>query len=223
MWSLLDSMMEDLVEIKTDVKIVDPNIQALITTIQEEGDGREFKYRPMRFDNEETRRITLYGILRGITNYNDDIIHKTVETVFSLIKLGINQRGKLRFALYALCLNKHLDPVLSNTELLKLFKIKSVYLSTVQKNIEKVITIEFDYIGKYLNLFGIEQKNKILIENNLLKIKTTANSKNTTRIVAMVYFMFLTERKLVDVCKTAKIGKSSVMTYLKVIQEQIVL
>ena len=223
MWSLLDSMMEDLVEIKTDVKIVDPNIQALITTIQEEGDGREFKYRPMRFDNEETRRITLYGILRGITNYNDDIIRKTVETVFSLIKLGINQRGKLRFALYALCLNKHLDPVLSNTELLKLFKIKSVYLSTVQKNIEKVITIEFDYIGKYLNLFGIEQKNKILIENNLLKIKTTANSKNTTRIVAMVYFMFLTERKLVDVCRLAKIGKSSVMTYLKVIQEQIVL
>ena len=223
MWSLLDSMMEDLVEIKTDVKIVDPNIQALITTIQEEGDGREFKYRPMRFDNEETRRITLYGILRGITNYNDDIIRKTVETVFSLIKLGINQRGKLRFALYALCLNKHLDPVLSNTELLKLFKIKSVYLSTVQKNIEKVITIEFDYIGKYLNLFNIEQKNKILIENNLLKIKTTANSKNTTRIVAMVYFMFLTERKLVDVCRLAKIGKSSVMTYLKVIQEQIVL
>ena len=223
MWSLLDSMMEDLVEIKPVVKIVDPNIHALITTIQEEGDGREFKYRPMRFDNEETRRITLYGILRGVTNYNDDIINKTVETVFSLIKLGINQRGKLRFALYALCLNKHLDPVLSNTELLKLFKIKSVYLSTVQKNIEKVITIEFDYIGKYLNLFGIEQKNKILIENNLLKIKTTANSKNTTRIVAMVYFMFLSERKLVDVCRLAKIGKSSVMTYLKVIQEQIVL
>ena len=223
MWSLLESMMEDLVEIKPVVKIVDPDIHALITTVLEEGDGREFKYRPIRFDNEETRRITLYGILRGITNYNDDIINKTVETVFSLIKLGINQRGKLRFALYALCLNKHLDPVLSNTELLKLFKIKSVYLSTVQKNIEKVITIEFDYIGKYLNLFNIDQKNKILIENNLLKIKTTANSKNTTRIVAMVYFMFLTERKLVDVCKTAKIGKSSVMTYLKVIQEQIVL
>ncbi len=137
MWSLLDNFLVEINEIKTEVKIVDPNIHALITTVEEEGDGREFQYRPMRFDNEETRRITLYGILRGITNYNDDIIHKTVETVFSLIKLGINQRGKLRFALYALCLNKHLDPVLSNTELLKLFKIKSVYLSTVQKNILK--------------------------------------------------------------------------------------
>jgi len=223
MWSLLNEMMEDLVEIKTEVKTIDPNFDALMSSEIEEGDGREFKYRPMRFDNEETRRITLYGILRGITNYNDDIINKTVSTVFDLIKLGINQRGKLRFALYALCLNKHLDPVLTNTELLKLFKIKSVYLSTVQKNIEKVITIEFDYISKYLNLFGNDQKNKILITENLSKIKTTANSKNTTKIVAMIYHLFLTEKKLIDVCKIAKIGKSSVMTYLKVIQIQIIL
>ena len=223
MWSLLDSMMVDLVEIKTDVKIVDPNIQALITTVEEEGDSRQYDYRPMRFDNEETRRINLYGILRGIISYSDDIINRTVETVFELIKLGINQRGKLRFALYAICLNKHLDPVLSNTELLKLFKIKSVYLSTVQKNVEKVITIEFDYIAKYLDLFGIDQKNKSLIENNLLKIKTVHNSKNTTKIVAMVYHLFLSEKKLIDVCKIAKIGKGSVMTYLKVIQLQLII
>lgn len=115
MWSLFDDFLDEIKEIKTEVKIADPNIQALITTMEGEGDGREFQYRPMRFDNEETRRFILYGILRGITNYNDDIINKTVETVFSLIKLGINQRGKLRFALYALCLNKHLDVVLTNT------------------------------------------------------------------------------------------------------------
>ena len=113
--------------------------------------------------------------------------------------------------------------MLSNTELLKLFKIKSVYLSTVQKNVEKVITIEFDYIAKYLDLFGIDQKNKSLIENNLLKIKTVHNSKNTTRIVAMIYHLFLTEKKLIDMCKIAKIGKGSVSTFLKVIQSQLVL
>ena len=113
--------------------------------------------------------------------------------------------------------------MLSNTELLKLFKIKSVYLSTVQKNVEKVITIEFDYIAKYLDLFGVDKKEKNNIETNLLKIKTTVNSKNTTRIIAMIYYLFLSDRKLIDVCKQAKIGKSSVMTYLKVIQTQIVL
>ena len=133
MWSLLDDMLDEIKEIKTEVKIVDPNIGALMSNEIEYGDSRQYDYRPMRFDNEETRRITLYGILRGIVNYSDEIIYKTVSTVFDLIKLGINQRGRLRFALYALCLNKHLDPVLSNTELLKLFKIKSVYLSTVQK------------------------------------------------------------------------------------------
>ena len=90
MWSLLESMMEDLVEIKTEVKTIDPNIQALITTVEEEGDSRQYDYRPIRFDNEETRRINLYGILRGITSYSDEIIYKTVSTVFDLIKLGIN-------------------------------------------------------------------------------------------------------------------------------------
>ena len=120
MWDIFDDMM-DAVEIKTEVKTIDPNIGALISSEEEYGDGREFQYRPIRFDNEETRRINLYGILRGIISYSDDIIDRTVETVFELIKLGINQRGKLRFALYALCLNKHLDPVLSNTELLKFF------------------------------------------------------------------------------------------------------
>jgi hypothetical protein len=69
----------------------------------------------------------------------------------------------LRFALYAICLNKHLDPVLTNTELLKLFKIKSIYLSTVQNNVEKIITIEFDYTSKYLDLFGIDKKEKIIL------------------------------------------------------------
>ncbi len=68
-WSLLNEMMEDLDEKTPVVNIVDPNIQALITTIEEEGDGREFKYRPMRFDNEETRKINLFGILRGIVSY----------------------------------------------------------------------------------------------------------------------------------------------------------
>lgn len=106
---------------------------------------------------------------------------------------------------------------------MKLFKIKSVYLSTVQKNIEKVITIEFDYISKYLDLFSIDKKEKKYIENNLLKIKTISNAKNTTRIVAMIYHLFLSDRKLIDVCRIAKIGKSSVLGYLKVIQKQIVL
>ena len=223
MWSEFDDMMEDLDEIKTDVKIVDPNIQALMSNEIEYGDSRQYDYRPMRFDNEETRRLNLYGILRGIVSYSDAVIYKTIETVFELIKLGINQRGKLRFALYAICLNKHLDVVLTNTELLKLFKIKSIYLSTVQKNIEKIITIEFDYINKYLDLFGVDKKEKNNIETNLLKIKTTVNSKNTTRIIAMIYYLFLSDRKLIDVCKQAKIGKSSVMTYLKVIQGQLVL
>jgi hypothetical protein len=223
MWSLLDNFLDEMKEIKTDVKIVDPNIGALITTEEEYGDSRQYDYRPLRFDNEEMRRINLFGILRGIISYSDDIINKTVETVFELIKLGINQRGKLRFALYAICLNKHLNPVLSNTELLKLFKIKSVYLSTVQKNIEKVVVVEFDYVSKYLDLFAIDQKNKSIIETNLLKIKTVHNSKNTTKIVAMVYHLFLNDRKLVDVCKIAKIGKGSISTYLKVIQLQIVL
>ena len=222
-WSLLDSMMEDLVEIKTEVKTIDPNIQALITTEEEYGDMRQFQYRPMRFDNEETRRLNLYGIKKNIVSYSDAVIYKTIETVFELIKLGINQRGKLRFALYAICLNKHLDVVLTNTELLKLFKIKSIYLSTVQKNIEAKITIEFDYINKYLDLFGVDKKEKNKIETNLLKIKTTINSKNTTRIIAMIYYLFLSDRKLIDICKIAKIGKSSVMTYLKVIQAQIVI
>jgi len=134
MWSNFDDMMDELryeTDIKTDVKIVDPNIQALITTEEEYGDARQFQYRPMRFDNEETRRLNLYGILKNIVTYSDAVIYKTTETVFDLIKLGINQRGNLRFALYAICLNKHLDPVLTNTELLKLFKIKSIYLSTV--------------------------------------------------------------------------------------------
>ena len=223
MWSNFDDMMDEIKEIKTDVKIVDPNIQALMSIEEEYGDSRQYDYRPMRFDNEEMRRINLFGILRGIISYSDDIINKTVETVFELIKLGINQRGKLRYALYAICLNKHLNPVLSNTELLKLFKIKSVYLSTVQKNIEKVVVVEFDYVSKYLDLFAIDQKNKILITENLNKIKTTANSKNTTRIVAMIYFMFLSDMKLVDVCRLAKIGKGSVSTFLKVIQSQLVI
>jgi len=113
--------------------------------------------------------------------------------------------------------------VLGNTELLKLFKIKSVYLSTVQKNIETKITIEFDYITKYLDLFGIDIKKKSNIETKLSQIKTTIHSKNTTRIVAMIYHLFLTDRKLIDVCRLAKIGKGSITAFLKVIQNQLVL
>ena len=107
MWSEFDDMMVDLDEIKTDVKIVDPNIQALMSNEIEYGDSRQYDYRPMRFDNEETRRLNLYGILKNIVSYSDAVIYKTIETVFELIKLGINQRGKLRFGLYAICLNKH--------------------------------------------------------------------------------------------------------------------
>jgi hypothetical protein len=39
----------------------------------------------------------------------------------------------------------------------------------------------------------------------------------------MIYHLFLSDKKLIDICKIAKIGKSSVMTYLKVIQTQIVI
>ena len=53
MWSLLDNFLDEIKEIKTDVKIVDPNIGALITTEEEYGDSRQYDYRPMRFDNEE--------------------------------------------------------------------------------------------------------------------------------------------------------------------------
>jgi hypothetical protein len=57
-------------------------------------DSRQYEYRPMRFDNKETRRIILYGILRGIVNYSDEIIYKTVSTVFELIKLGPYQPAR---------------------------------------------------------------------------------------------------------------------------------
>ncbi len=47
--------------------------------------------------------------------------------------------GKLRHALYAICLNRVLAAnILTYKELIKMFKIKSKYLSSVSKNIEDI-------------------------------------------------------------------------------------
>ena len=65
---------------------------------------------------------------------------KTVDIIIEMINNGINHRGKLRHALYAICLNKALEPnILTNKELIKMFNIKSKYLSAVSKNIENSI------------------------------------------------------------------------------------
>jgi hypothetical protein len=107
----------------------------------EEGDGRMFNYRPRQYDNVEMRRTNLYNILTEITKLESNMINKTVDIIIEMINNGINHRGKLRHALYAICLNKASEPnILTNKELnnIKMFKLKSKYLSSVSKNIEVI-------------------------------------------------------------------------------------
>ena len=77
----------------------------------EEGDGRMFNYRPRQYDNVEMRRTNLYNIniLTEITKLESNMINKTVDIIIEMINSGINHRGKLRHALYAICLNKALE------------------------------------------------------------------------------------------------------------------
>ena len=120
-----------------ETKEIDPTA---MTEENEEGDGRMFNYRPRQYDNVEMRRINLYNILTEITKLESNIINKTVDIIIEMINNGINHRGKLRHALYAMCLNK---------ELIKMFNIKSKYLSSVSKNIEN---IKPNYIPKNIVL-----------------------------------------------------------------------
>ena len=131
----------------------------------EEGDSRLFNYRPRQYDNVEMRRTNLYNILTEITKLESNIINKTVDIIIEMINSGINHRGKLRHALYAKCLNKALEPnILTNKELIKMFNIKSKYLSAVSKNIEN---IKPNYTEKYCSLLSIDKKNINIINNKL--------------------------------------------------------
>jgi hypothetical protein len=103
-----------------ETKEIDPTA---IVEENDEGDGRMFNYRPRQYDNVEMRRTNLYNILVEITKLESNIINKTVDIIIEMINSGINHRGKLRHALYAICLNKALEPnILTNKELIKMFR-----------------------------------------------------------------------------------------------------
>ena len=201
-------------EIETsETKEIDPT--ALVEET-EEGDGRMFNYRPRQYDNVEMRRTNLYNILTEITKLESNIINKTVDIIIEMINSGINHRGKLRHALYAICLNKALEPnILTNKELIKMFNIKSKYLSSVSKNIEN---IKPNYTEKYCSLLSIDKKNITMINNKLNSLNILSNAKISTKTIAVIYYLFLKERKLSDVCKICNVGISSVKSFYKLIQ-----
>jgi hypothetical protein len=118
-FDLLESFVRETETYET--KEIDP---AAIVEETYEGDSRLFNYRPRQYDNVEMRRTNLYNILTEITKLESNIINKTVEIIIEMINNGINHRGKLRHALYAICLNKAMEPnILTNKELIKMFKL----------------------------------------------------------------------------------------------------
>ncbi len=120
---MISTCLKVLLETETyETKEIDP---VAMVKENEEGDGRMFNYRTRQYDNVEMRRTNLYNILTEMTKLESNIINKTVDIIIEMINSGINHRGKLRHALYAICLNKALEPnILTNKEIIKMFNIK---------------------------------------------------------------------------------------------------
>jgi hypothetical protein len=95
-----------------------------------------------------------------------------------------------------------------------MFKIKSKYLSSVSKNIEN---IKPNYTEKILFFVIYRQKNITIINNKLNSLNILSNAKISTRTIAVIYYLFLKDKKLSDVCKICGVGISSVKSFYKLL------
>jgi hypothetical protein len=78
--------------------------------------------------------------------------------------------------------------------------------------------IKPNYTEKYCSLLSIDKKNITIINNKLNSLNILSNAKISTRTIAVIYYLFLNDRKLSDVCKICNVGISSVKSFYKLLQ-----
>jgi len=57
-----------------------------------------------------------------------------------------------------------------------------------------------------------------MINNKLNSLNILSNAKISTKTIAVIYYLFLKERKLSDVCKICNVGISSVKSFYRLLQ-----